>query len=149
MSKYQGQFRDDKLDPCPAFPEGITSKRAIVPVRIGPDENLSPELQGMIDTGADYTFLPADFLPCLGLNIEELKTCRVNAILGYEDVPFAWVDVIVADFERQRVYAGFSKGMNGNLAAILGRAGMLERFRVLFDFPNNTFEIEEDSVNAG
>jgi predicted aspartyl protease len=143
MSKFQWQFRDDKVDPCTAFPEGITSKRAVVPVTVGLNGNDSPKLQGMIDTGADYTFFPADFLPCLGLDITELKTCLVNVIVTNEEVPFAWVDVAIEGFQSRRIFAGFAKGMNGNLVAVLGRGGVLEHFKVLFDFPNNVFELEE------
>jgi hypothetical protein len=143
MSKYQGRFRDDKVDPCPAFPKGTTTKRAIVPVRIGPEDNASPELEGMIDSGADYTFLPLEFLPCLGLNVGDLKTCLIRTPLGWEDAPFAWVEIFVANFEKQRAYVGFTNGLNGSLVAILGRGGVLERFKVFFDYPNNSFELEE------
>lgn len=146
MSKCQWRFRDDKLDRCTAFPEGITSKRAIVPVTVGLNGNESPTLEGLIDTGADYTFFPADFLPCLGLNIAELKTCLVNVILTYEEVPFAWVYVTIEGFQSRRIYAGFARGMNGNLAAVLGRGGVLEHFKVLFDFPNNAFELDEKNA---
>ncbi|MDR3711171.1 MAG: hypothetical protein P4L51_00020 [Puia sp.] len=143
MPKYHGTFRDEKVDACPAFPEGTTTKRAIVAVRIGPEDNASPELEGMIDTGADYTFLPLEFLLCMGINAEDLKTCPVRTPLGWENAPFAWVDIFVANFEMQRVYVGFTNGLNGSLVAILGRGGVLERFKVLFDYPNNSFELEE------
>lgn len=118
MPKQHWGFHDDKLGACPAFENGITTRRAIVPVRVGPEDNMSPVLEGMVDTGADYTFFPAEFLPALGINITELKTCSVNTILGYEDVPFAWVDVTVANFKSQKIYAGFSKKIDGNLAGI-------------------------------
>jgi hypothetical protein len=142
MSRQQYSFTTHKLDSCPAFPQGITAKRAIVSTGVEANGSDTYDFPCLVDTGADYCTFPADLLPLLGLKFSDLPTAPVCAVFGFEDMGFAWVDVTVSGFEKRRVYAGFSKNLNGKCSGLLGREGLLEQFKITFNHAKDVFELE-------
>jgi hypothetical protein len=123
-----------KVDPSLAIPSGEVA-RPEVPIRvIGPDGII--ELSGLIDTGADYVFMPIVLAELLGLDVGVEPTEAAEGAGGHELK--LWSGEVEIEISgdgqtyRWRTQVGFIESGDDPAAAYLGHVGFLEHFNAVF-----------------
>lgn len=92
---------------------------------------------GLIDSGADCSFMPKEVAEIMGLNIDELEDDEIETISGEKiKVKRAYFEVIFSDLREKRSiqHVIFHIDLNNNLDNIvIGRAGIFDNFTVTFE----------------
>jgi hypothetical protein len=102
----------------------------------------SIEMFALLDSGADYCLFPYQFLEELGI---EKAGLGVDFPLGMAEghtIYFATVTLHVMGMEESgEIEAGFTEYLDGKGMAVLGHNGFFDRYKVMFNRPNFSFEI--------
>lgn len=84
-----------------------------------------------VDTGADVSMLPRSFAEYCGVDLAEAPPLTVTGIEG-RGID-AWVGSITVRISDDEITIPCLFTTNENTPAVLGRAGVLERYSILFD----------------
>ena len=100
----------------------------------------------IVDSGSDVCLFSADFLPIVGLKLEDGEEDAIGGIGKNISIPvfFHRITILVADNWRIEVPAGFSKELR--VGAILGRLGFFDSFRVTFDHSGHPPAVEIEPI---
>lgn len=95
----------------------------------------------VIDTGADYTVLPASFADDLGIDLARDCTVHTTRGVGGHASIYLYKGLIaqIGDIERT-IPVGFLE--HDDVPALLGRHEFFETFRVVFENHETVFESE-------
>jgi hypothetical protein len=121
---------------------GKKVQRPLLGIMLEDDGRFSTEMFALLDSGADYCLFPYQFLEELGI---EKVGLGVDFSLGMAEghpIYFATVTLHIMGMEVSgEIEAGFTEYLDGKGMALLGHNGFFDRYRVMFDRPNCSFEI--------
>lgn len=119
--------------PHPAFKKEIAMWVPMLQVRVGHNHQRTPRIPAVVDSGSPWCLFQADVADYLGIKVESGVESVVSGITrtSPESVYFHPVQLYVESDWIISVMAGFCKKLA--VAAILGRNGFFENFRVKFD----------------
>ncbi len=138
------RYRRYKARSSSALRGAIVARPEIPVIVIGPSGNRS--LLALVDTGADLTMLPRSVAGLVGAPVDDTIRWPVGGFAGevVEASP-GDVELEISDglsFHRWRATVAFVDYPAGaEESTILGHAGFLDFFRVLFDGPAGELEI--------
>jgi hypothetical protein len=103
---------------------------------------LTPPVKAIVDSGSPYCLFRAQIGEWIGLDITRGEEGQLGGIIGgvREPVYFHKVCLLIENNWRIEVVAGFMKNLG--VAAILGRKGFFDSFRVTFDHSSQPPEVE-------
>jgi predicted aspartyl protease len=122
-------------------------KEPIIPITLFGKNDLVLNVNAVLDSGSDFTLLPIEIAEILNL---EFDTTKKNNAKQYSGAKFSTTN--------SQVFMKISKGRNQSIKfkvkcminlqknaqhedIILG-SSFFEHFRILFDYPNNKFQIK-------
>ena len=114
----------------PALPIVVYHARGRVPFR------------ALVDSGADYSVLPAQFAPHLGVDLAQCReepciTAGGRGTVKIRDIPLeAEVQVLGIRFAMRAAFSEYAP------VVLLGRDDFFNEFRVTFDHRRETFRLE-------
>ena len=95
------------------------------------------EFFGIIDSGADSSFMPREVAEILGININELEDNEIVTISGEKiKVKLAYFNLVFKDIREKRTieHVPFHIDLDNKLKYIvIGRAGIFDNFTVIFE----------------
>jgi hypothetical protein len=130
------------IDPSPAFPEGLVTRRPVVTVRLTYGIRTFNCL-GIVDTGADYIQFPKFCMENLGIpesvtrsttafGVGEPATCHHTSVL-----------MTISGLFDEQVDVGFTEGLNNWGTGLLGWKGFLEHMNANFVPQADIFTLED------
>lgn len=135
-------------DTSAAFPDGRTALRPILPISIINGEHRF-SCYAIVDSGADYCTFPGVFMDALQIDRSAAKPdSNFRGVTPQStDIFFHEVMIDLAFTLPYPVYVGFSDSMNEGYGeaglGLLGQVGFFDRFKVVFDWSNKLFEIQD------
>lgn len=97
----------------------------------------------LFDTGADVTSLPASAAEKLGIDLDH---CPKEPMSGYEGTEvFVYRSQITLQFNKQTYQVPCVFHPNEDVPLLLGRAGILDRFTIIFDAKKKEVAFEQIS----
>lgn len=105
-------------------------------------------IEGIIDSGAEYCFLNHEIADCLDISIKNGESMQVCGVGGYRiayfhPVKFEFLFGLSKDSVKYDTSVGFFSKENGYQApCLLGEYGFFNYFKVSFNLPQHSFEIE-------
>jgi len=132
--------------PTEAFPEIHWALRPVLPVTLKRgDKKIS--VQALVDSGSDYNIFNAEVGEALGL---EIKTGKTLSFWGTSESKqlayFHDITIEIGGYEYQ-CYCGFSYDIKHLPYGLLGQNDFFEKFKVIFDYSKERFEIKEKGNN--
>jgi hypothetical protein len=137
--KYTG-IPIDKPDP------GLKGQQVLwipsLDVRFLVHHQLTPPVKAVVDSGSPYCLFRAQIGEWIGIDVQRGEEGQLGGIIANvrEPIYFHRVQLLIENSWRLEVLAGFMK--NVGVAAILGRSGFFDCFRVTFDHSTHPPELE-------
>lgn len=102
------------------------------------DEEWFP-VEMIADTGADYTLLPRRYADLLGIDLNTDCIAQTSAGIGASETVYLYKGLIIKiESFKKEIPVGFLE--RDDIPALLGRLGMIEALRVIFEKFATTFE---------
>lgn len=124
-------FKYKRIDRPEPFPSEAAP--AIPVTLIGPKEKI--DVVGLLDSGADFSFIPYDMAEVLGLNLSQ-KPQDIGGISGTVlAVPSTMKINIQKGRENYTISVGVyvsTKDMSDDFPILIGRNGFFEQFKITF-----------------
>lgn len=144
-------YRRYPITPSPAAPENEHSFRPVIPFRlIGQNQFL--DLYGLLDTGADETYITGEMAQLIGVTATDDDDFRVHSASGEMTVRYADVQIYLEQ-EDEQILLPVTVGIIDQPwdEAILGHIGFLEYFTAQFNYRSqqvNLLRNRADSSHA-
>lgn len=119
----------------------------ILKIRVQSKHQSTPTLQAVVDSGAPYCLFRAEVASFLHIDLKSGPEGQMGGVIGgpREPVYFHQVNVVIENNYTISVWAAFMKKLA--VAAILGRAGFFDRFRITFDHEPSPPEFEIQKID--
>jgi len=107
----------------------------------------SPQIPAFVDSGSPYCLFHSAVADYLHINLKSGTEAELGGVISAhkEALYFHRVNLTIENTWTIEVFAGFSKKLS--VAAILGRAGFFDRFRVRFDHSQSPPEFEIEKID--
>lgn len=124
------------------FPDkGVINKPFIKIVLKNQDQKVA--VWSLVDSGADACIFPKGIAEVLNIDIDSGQKTIFSGI-GSNDLSFYFHEVeLLFDQYRIKTKVGFSNSKNIGASGIIGQLGFFEKFKVAFDYKNDSIEIIE------
>lgn len=124
----------------PPLPQLKFSKRPLVPLEVFCGSEMIRVL-GLIDSGADYTLMNAEYATYLGINIAQALKIPLKGISGTSEALLVpEVDIEIGGVGTAKIPVAFIE--SANVDVLLGQQGFFDAFKVAFEKYNNSFEVK-------
>lgn len=124
------------------FDDSTTPAAPIVELTVGtPDGARTAKLPGLLDTGADWTTIPAFLVPAL-----DLQPLGDSSITGFGGVSIS-VSTYLVSTEIRDLQRHIVKVAAADEPIVLIGRDVLNHFRVTLDGPRGLFEIAESTTD--
>ena len=116
----------------------------LAPVRLlyKPKHKFTPVMQGLLDSGADYTYCHLDIGLFLGIDFKKKKPIVSRAANGSEFKCFIENLHIIIGKNQIITPVKFSNELNRAFQVILGRKVFFDKFKITFEQYNDIFRLE-------
>jgi hypothetical protein len=147
MTRHVFPYTDFQGEVSEAFPDGSKALRPVLHFFLSKGAR-SVTGHAFVDSGADYCTFPGVWMAALGIDRSEARLgSNLFSPIGSAPIFFCEVTMALPFTEPYPLYAGFAESMNNwnigeEYMGIFGQVGFFDRFKVMFDARNNSFEIE-------
>ena len=141
MPRWEFDYTDIDMNPSPAFPAGQDVCRPIIKVELC-TEGHSVCCWAIVDSGADYCSFPANFLPDLGLSMEDLPSGRGHGIGTDFDLHFTNLQMKLDRIGDALAHVGFCVSLNEWGVGLLGQNGFFNLYNISFDRRAKRFVVQ-------
>ena len=135
MAIHTFEYTASRLDPSPAFPEGIVVKRPLLNVALI-NGGAKFSCFAAVDSMAEYTMFPKAFMSEIGLDEQAGEDGNVHGVGGPIDSNFQYVTIEIGEGIQFHAYVAFSSSLDSMGFGMLGRNGFFEHVKSVSFYPD-------------